>query len=520
MALGAIQYHFPRGNAISELLDIIVKPIPGDAPMGANINYDADFDACKTEIGKIGNIDYALVDLSCKKLLAEKSKDMRLLCFLSLVYLRDAKWELFADIFEGFAKLCQQNYDAMFPDRERAKQNAIKWLSEPRYNETVASQKPEEADYPHIGRLLASLTVLRGILQNKFPEGSPFPSGLYTAVQNWEKACKPKPKPEAAPGSSAGGQTVGDPMDTPKQAQAIARKAAYFLIEKEPQRPMGFRLIRSVRWDIFEKEPPNENGKTQLAPPPSDLVASLNTLIANKEFKTALDKAEVAFTTGANHLWLGLQRIAVQACQGLGEPYKQVEQAIAFETGLFVKRLPEITKLLFSDGSPFCDDATKEWIAKVVMPIFSQQDASGSKKGAAESEGDKVENEKREVARLTSSGKTEAALDLLQNAIRNSSNERDNFRRSILVCNLVMLVKQPDIALSILESLADKIQTYHLDKWDPDLAVEAWSIMVKVLKAARANKPAPLQASMTEKQNTILSKISQIDPKKAFSLNT
>jgi hypothetical protein len=49
--------------------------------------------------------------------------------------------------------------------------------------------------------------------------------------------------------------------------------------------------------------------------------------------------------------------------------------------------------------------------------------------------------------------------------------------------------------------------------------VEAWSIMVKVLKSARANKPAPQQASMADKQNSILSKISQIDPKKAFSLS-
>ena len=81
--------------------------------------------------------------------------------------------------------------------------------------------------------------------------------------------------------------------------------------------------LRCYRWDIFKKEPPSENGKTQLRPLVADLVASLNTLIANKEFKAALDKEEVAFTAGANHLWLGLQRVAAQACQGLGEPYKQ-----------------------------------------------------------------------------------------------------------------------------------------------------------------------------------------------------
>ena len=31
--------------------------------MGTNINYDADFDVCKNEIGKIGDIDYGLVIL-------------------------------------------------------------------------------------------------------------------------------------------------------------------------------------------------------------------------------------------------------------------------------------------------------------------------------------------------------------------------------------------------------------------------------------------------------------------------
>ncbi len=489
--------------------------------MGTNVNYDVDFDACKNEIGKLGDIDYSLVETSCRKLLAEKSKDVRLLCFLSFVYIRDAKWELFADTYGGLTQLCSEHYDALFPDRDRAKQNAFKWLSEPRYNETVAAQKPEEPDYPHIERLLGSLTALREILEAKFPEGSPFPSGLFTATVNWEKSCKPKPKPETPPpGSPAAGSSAGDAIETPKQAQSAVRKAAYFLIEKEPQRPMGFRLIRAIRWDIFEKAPPNENGKTQLAPPPAELATSLNTLIANKEFKPALDKAEVAFTTGANHLWLGLQRIAALACAGLGEPYKPVKQAILFETGLFVKRLPDILKLSFSDGSPFCDDATRDWISAAAMPLFSGETAAGPQKAGAEGANDRVETERLDVAQLTSSGKTEAALDLLQNAVRNSSNERDNFRRSILMCNLLMSAKQPDIALSILESLAEKIQVYHLDKWDPDLSVDAWSIMVRVLKAARANKPAPLQASMAEKQSTILSKISQIDPKKAFSLNT
>ena len=503
---------------ISDLLTLVVSPIPGTNPTGENINYDTDFDAVKTELGKLGGIDFELIENNCKKLLKEKSKDIRVLCFLSFVVARSSRWEEFADIFEGFSTLATQSYDSLFPDRPRAKQQAIQWLSETRYNENLAANKPEEKDYPQVGRLVQALTTLKGILEQKFPEGSPFPSGLMNTVVNWEKLCKPKPKTEATAASTAGSQEAAE---TPKQAQIAARKAAYFLIEKEPQKIMGYRLMRSLRWDILEKAPPAENNKTQLAPPPAELQTSLHNALNAKEFKAAFDKAEIAFSTASNHLWLGLQRIAATACKGLGQPFAAVHAAILYETGLLLKRIPELTTLTFSDGAPLCDDATKDWIASEVQPLFSAQGSGAQAPQAADGgPADAVEAEKKEALALAAGGSIEKALDVLQSAIRSSGSERDNFRRSIVLSSLLVSAKQPDIALSILESLHEKINNYHIDKWDPDLAVDAWSSMVKVLKMAKGGKQPNMQAAMQEKMNAIVSKISQIDPKKAFTLTT
>jgi type VI secretion system protein VasJ len=307
-------------------------------------------------------------------------------------------------------------------------------------------------------------------------------------------------------------------METPKQAQSVAKKSAYFLIEKEPQKIMGYRLMRALRWDILEKAPPSENGKTQLAPPAAELQTALSNAMKANDFKTALDKSEVAFTTAANHLWLGLQRSAAIACKNLGSPYAAVHQAILFETGLLIKRIPEILTLSFSDGTPLCDDATKDWIASEVQPLFSGSAAAAAVSASAA--GDPIEAEKKEATALAAGGNMEKALDFVQSAIRGSSNERDNFKRSIIMCSLLVSAKQPDIALSILDSLGAKITDYHIDKWDPDLAVDAWSALVKVLKMAKNGKQPNVQATMHDKMNSILSKISQIDPKKAFSLNT
>jgi len=112
-----------------------------------------------------------------------------------------------------------------------------------------------------------------------------------TTVQNWEKGLQAKAQVRAATGAVGAGQIVGDPMDTPKQAQGIARKAAYFLLRRKPQKSHGVQAHAIHPVGHFRKSAAQRNGKTQLAPPPADLATSLSAMISNKEFKPALDQS-------------------------------------------------------------------------------------------------------------------------------------------------------------------------------------------------------------------------------------
>ncbi|MBN1309579.1 MAG: type VI secretion system protein TssA, partial [Chitinispirillaceae bacterium] len=368
---------------ISELLSIITTPFPGKNPFGENINYDPDFDILKNEVGKIGGIDFDLLEKTAMKLLEKKSKDIRVMSFLSWAYLKSGDWERFSDIFDGLGTLVEQNYDALFPQRDTAKQQSFKWLAESRLTTLLEDKKPTEEHYDHIARMLAGLTKIKPVLENKFPNGSPFPSTLLKSVQQWEKACKPKPKPPppspavegaAAPtaaaavsGQPAAAGAVAEPMETPKQAQTIIRKAALFLVEKEGAKPMGYRLLRSVRWDLLDKAPPAEGGKTQITGPNAQQRAYFQKLVADKEWKTIIEKAESAFAGGGNHLWLDLQRLITTACKELGAGYTPLRNALLVETAMLLRRVPELPELFFSDGSPLCDDATRDWIAADVQ---------------------------------------------------------------------------------------------------------------------------------------------------------
>jgi len=485
-----------------------------------------------------------VLDKTAIKILREKSKDIRILSFLSLSYLRAGNWESFSDIFDGLGTLVEQNYDALFPDRDRGKQLAFKWLAEERYTLLLEEKKPTEADYEHLARLLAGLTKIKPVLEVKFPDGSPFPSVLYKFAQQWERSCKPKPKVEApppppppvaaatpiatggttdalatppppqAPAAPTGASAVSEAMDTPKQAQSIIRKAGLFLIEKERNKAMGYRIMRSVRWDILEKAPPAEGGKIKLEGPNAQQRAYFQKLLADKEWKTLLEKGETAFTAGANHLWLDLQRMIATASKELGAEYTQVHAALLMETGLFCKRIPEVLTLQFSDGSSLCDDATKDWIATEVA-------AAGGSGGGASASGtkDPLVEEQREINKFVSANQIEDAMAVVRKNMRASSSLHDNFRRSVTIANLLLKAKQPDVAVTHLEALEATIEQHGLATWDPDVAVEAWSTLVMAYKVAKVQKPANIQAIMHDKMTIALGKISQIDPEKAFALS-
>lgn len=399
-------------------------------------------------------------------------------------------------------------------------------------------------------RLVAGLAKIKPILEQKFPEGSPFPSVLYKFAQQWERTCKPKPKVEAPPPppppqaaaiatqqpsngetpvataagtpatpaqpqAATGTGAISEAMETPKQAQGIIRKAAQFLSEKERDKIMGYRIMRSVRWDILDKAPPAEGGKIKLEGPNPQQRAYFQKLVADKEWKTLLEKGESAFVSGSNHLWLDLQRFVAAACKELGAEYAAVHRAILIETALLVKRIPDLTALQFADGSTLCDDATKDWIATEVLTALGSSSGAGGGSAAA----DPLIEEQRAINKLVSANQIEDALALVHTAMRASSNERDNFRRTVIVSTLLLKAKQPDIAMSMLESLDAKIDAHRLDMWDPDTAVEAWTALVMSYKVCKPQKAQNIQALIQDKQTAILSKIAKIDPGKSFTLS-
>ncbi|KMQ52596.1 type VI secretion system protein ImpA [Chitinispirillum alkaliphilum] len=488
----------------------------------------------KAEIGKLANIDFDTLEQKSFSLLTEKSKDIRLFSFLGFCYLKKGEWQCFCDVFDSLGQLMGKDYGSLFPIRPRAKQLSLKWLSENRFVDTIENAKPDTEAHEHVKRLSAALLKMKDVLNAEFPNGAPFPAKLYSAAQKWEKQTEPKkeepPKPQtsqaqtggSASGAAASGTQASSsaasasaastgPLDSPKDALESIRKSALFLIGKQPESPRGYRFLRAVRWGSVENAPVSDGTTTRLEPPPPERRNSISALLEKGDYKSALDTAEKVFSSGPTHYWLDLQRISATAASQLGPAYASVRDAIVLETALFLKRLPEVKNLCYSDGTPFCDPATVDWIEDEVASLFSSESASNAGKV-----NDSVEEDRKEVNGLVSQKKVDSALDLLLGKISDSNSERDNFRRRVIVASVMYNAKRTDLALYILETLAETIDKFNLCAWEPELCSETLSLLARVYASAAQGKQGPSQLCLLEKRENVMKKLSFVNPKAAY----
>ncbi|NLG17225.1 MAG: type VI secretion system protein [Fibrobacter sp.] len=475
-------------------------------PNGCNISYDAQFEALRNEICRTGDINFDLVEQNSLTLLKEKSKDLRVIVYLSLVYLRNEEWEKYVDVFEGLSVIAERNFDLLYPDRERARLLALKWLSEDRYTGLLNGKNPGVQNHGNVLRLLKALQKLRSVLEKKFGERSPFPAGLLNTAMEWQISTNP-----AVAVSSLAGSEIDVKSDIDqKQIQNRIKEDARLLIEKEPLKGSGYRIMRSIRWDLLKKAPPSENGKSLIGAPDPGQRNMLWTLWEKKEWKRLLEKSEIEFWRGAGHVWLDLQRYIAAACSGLGSQYCEVRDAVIVEMACLLQRVPELLTMSFSDGTPFCDEATKCWVEQDVIKVSADEDCSDDLSVNGE---DSFGMLQKKADVLCAEGKYEEAIGQIKSC-NGMTGGRENFRRSLLIAGILLKASQADSAVLILESLSTKTEQIDLDLWEPELAIETGVLLLKAYREAKMS--AEIRQN---RQKLVLNRILRLDPVKWLHIN-
>jgi type VI secretion system protein VasJ len=560
---------------LTPLLEGVRRPIPGSNPCGRDISYEEDFLAIKAEIDKMSTVtgqidqeraaelrqmmdttrdtvikadraeaekqlserasvvkqssgpDYRFIRQTATTVLAEKSKDIRVACYLCY-----ALWKLdsFAGLAEGLSAieiLVREFWEGFYPGKTRlaARKSTLDFLAS-KLDENVAYAQVKETDRSLLEQTQATLKSLQEVFREKMTENPPSFLGLMQAV---EKCLKKIPQPVPTPKAVAEDRPVGHETrtapptspssETPRMSSSpgelrsipdamnIVRQAARFMRDQDPRSATPYRLVRSLQWDLLIGLPPNDNGKTRFQAPPTEDRSAIASLRENKNWAVLLDACEGNLNRIGFHVWLDMQRFTVEALDGLGPEFLPARTAVIEELSWLLQRVPKLPTLTFSDGTRFADPATAAWIDETVAG--SQSPAESRVQSAAATDVE-IEALLEKARQIFAAGDLAGAVALLSSP-QGDSSRKSLFRRKLTMANFCMRGGQPAIARPLLEELEQDIDRFSIHEWEPQLALEAWTALNRCYETLAAGPATPAKLAFQQQGEKVFERICRLD---------
>ncbi len=498
----------------------LAKPISDAEPCGENVRYDPDFERIKSEIDKISENDFKLIEELSEKLLREKTKDLLVASYYALGLTRTVEVAGLAEGLSALALIADTFWDDMFPPANRmtARRNAIQFFAE-KASAGLEGYRPVEADRAQLELALARLEAFQAFTLEKMEDSAPTLSGLKRVLRDIERRIpKKKTAPTDSSQDAAGG--IGSPTEvgSVSDANLAVNRAVTFLREKDRTNAVPYRVLRALRWSAILGEPQHDSGVTRLPAPPEQRRAYFSSLLEQGDSEKLIAEGEAFFQDGTNHFWIDLQRLIAAAMQSAGDNFEGARTAVLEETGILMNRVPGLANLMFADrATPFISPLTADWISSDVLPLFSSAESARSAPGPLP-EAEDLEVQKKEAARLLQKGDLSDAISHMREGSENDRSAREHFVRQLYVADLCMKGGRPAVARPILESLDKDIEVHGLDSWDPDLALTAWTALHSCYRALGASGPAATKEQFTRLGADVFEKVCRVDAAYALSL--
>jgi type VI secretion system protein VasJ len=479
-------------------------------------------------VKQTGGPDYQFIRQTSGTILAEKSKDIRIAGYLCY-----ALWKLesFTGLAEGLSAietLFREFWDGLYPAKTRlaARKGALDFLAA-KLDENIAYTQVQQSDRSALERAQATLKNLQEQFREKMPENPPSLMGLLQAV---EKCLNKVPRPaetskpgneakevaqstDAAAPTSRSNETSKPAPSSPGElrtvpdAMNLVRQAGRFMREQNPRSATPYRLSRSLQWDPLVNLPPNENGKTRFQAPPAQDRSLLANLRESKNWPRLLEQCEVKFNQMGFHVWLDMQRFAVEAVDGLGPEFSTVRAGIIAELSLLLQRVPNLPALTFADGTRFADPATAGWIEETLSTMPGPARTHDTRPPGA---GDETEDQIDTAKQMFAAGDLAGAIGLLSSAQPDTS-RKAFFRRKLAMANLCMRGGQPSIARPLLEELDRDIERFSIHDWEPRLALEAWTALHACYQTLTAGPATPAKQALQQQGEKVFERICRLD---------
>lgn len=493
-----------------------LSPISPECAVGKDPGYEDDFQQLREEVNKISGADIDLVLQCAEKLIKHISKDVRVLTYYLWARLhRDGEAGL-ADGLELLTAVLERYCTDILPTRPGSRKGALEWLAGSKVLNTLSL-------YPEVVRAEAERTVaalawLEQVLTGWPQDQRPDLGALYSALS--ARLTQSGGVDAVVPQHSASHEVKesSSPVSTIKSGRDLldsGRVLAAYLREQPQGWLAGHRLMKSLRWDTVHKSPPQDvSGNTRLAPPRGEYRALLKRMYLQQSWAELLDQVERIYAEGVNHFWLDLQWYLYQALSKQPAPQNEWADIVKRDLGMFLDRLPGVELSNWSDGTPFADETTREWITQHVSGNRTQQWLPSTAVVTAV-DADILSLESEALAQADTEGVDHALAWLSTRPDVQTGRQRWLLR--LLMARVAEQYGKSELALHLLGELDVTAQRHALPEWEPELDFEVKARLLKLLRLKSQRTEAD-KSALARRMEPLLAALVAIDPVRAAVL--
>jgi len=528
-----------------EILSLGIDPIQSDQPAGSDVRYEPEYEKLQAEIDKLsvpsasGGTDWEKVSNLAVAILANKSKDLLVATYLAVSQVHLRRIEGLADGLIVIHGLIANYWENMFPPKKRmrGRMGAVEWWVE-KTEAALTAVKHEPVAAEKLEAIQKTLSQIDALLNEYLPEppllrpiqraleviSSVSEKKLETEPAAFTEEARPEPPPAPEPGMQREAPKVAaaaepDTLATAQDAQKIissgmqkVRQAAAFLLETDLANAMAYRYRRIVAWSVVSVLPPASDGQTQIPAPAPQILQQLLEFKENGNWNALIMAAEQRLSQYI--FWFDLNRLVAEALSSLGDGYENAHETVCQETAFFAHRLPGLVGMTFSDGTPFADSETSQWLKAIALGAGSVGDV-GAPTHATVKDTDESHNMAHTLAEaqaLAKNKKLLEAVQLLQTELKNSASQQEALMWRLALCRMLIGSKRMDMAVPHLELILKDIETYRLETWDPELALDG-------LKLVWTGYISHTGTEAKGKAEAVLNQITKLDPAEALKLS-
>ncbi|MEZ0533692.1 type VI secretion system protein TssA [Enterobacter sp. KB-221C9] len=497
-----------------------LQPLPGSSPVGEDPGYDDDFQQIREEINKLSGANTELICQHAEKILTTVAKDIRVATWYCWAKLHREGEQGLAEGLELLAGLLERFGAQLHPQRDRSRKAALEWLAGSRMTDSLYL-------YPEVVRRDAmrttgALLLISLLIENDPDETRPELNALYSALESrLQKAggvdavvpqnASTSETPSTTSNNDA--PTIGR-ITSGQDLLAQARTLTEYLRDQPDGWLSAHHLMKSLRHDTLRAIPaPDAQGRTRIEPPRADQRALLKRLYLQQSWTEILETADSTFSRGANHLWLDLQWYIHQALTKTGQ--ETLAGIVAADLKGLLLRLSGLETLAFSDGTPFADEVTLNWIQQIVLDTVG---GWGNETPSAQMSGgnDDILALEPEAVALADSEGPDAALGWLQNRPGVAS-ARQQWLLRLLMGRIAEQYGKNELAVHLFAELGERAREVTLNDWEPELLFEVLARHLKLLRL-KAGRSEADKARLTPVMDQLLAGLIAVDPARAAVL--